>query len=145
MTSDRPKIVTGVDGSEASKDALRWAARQADVTDGRLQVILAWRQPVTYGYPPDYSDADFEKDARQTLDTVLSDVLGTPSTVPVDARVIEGHAAPILLEAAHDADLLVVGSHGHGAFIGMLMGSTSQHCVHHATCPVVVVRHPSKP
>jgi nucleotide-binding universal stress UspA family protein len=50
-------------------------------------------------------------------------------------------APAILLRAAEGADLLVVGSRGHGAFAGMLLGSVSQHCVHHASCPVVVVRH----
>lgn len=145
MTSQQPTIVVGVDGSEASAEALRWAAGQAELTSGRLQVIIAWRQPVTYGVPADYSDVDFENEARRKAETVLGEVLGTQPAVPVDTQVTEGHAAPILVEAARGADLLVVGSHGHGAFVGMLLGSTSQHCAQHASCPIVIVRHRAQP
>ena len=62
-TQERPIIVVGVDGSEASKDALAWAAEQARVTSAELLAITAWRPPTTYGYPADYSDVDFEIDA----------------------------------------------------------------------------------
>lgn len=141
MTSQQPTIVVGVDGSETSADALRWAAGQAELTGGRLHVITAWHRPVTYGDPADYSDVDFEKEARRKAATVLGEVLGTQPAVPVDTQVIEGHAAPALVGAARQADLLVVGSHGHGAFVGMLLGSTSQHCAQHASCPIVIVRH----
>ena len=140
MTSRKPLIVVGVDGSEASNNALRWAARQAELTDAELQVIIAWRPPTTYGVPADYSEVDFEGEARKTVDAAVGKVLGAQPAVPVLTRVIAGHAAPALMDAAREADLLVVGSHGHGTFTGMLLGSTSQHCVHHSPCPVVVVR-----
>jgi nucleotide-binding universal stress UspA family protein len=145
MTNHQPTIVVGVDGSEASAEALRWAAGQAEQTGARLQVITAWRQPVPYGVPVDYSDVDFEKEARRKAETVLAEVLGSEPVVPVETQVSEGHAAPILVDAARGADLLVVGSHGHGAFVGMLLGSTSQHCAQHASCPIVIVRHPARP
>jgi nucleotide-binding universal stress UspA family protein len=109
MTSDRPTIVVGVDGSDASKDALLWAAGQAALTASKLQVILAWRHPVTYGYAPDYGDVDFEGEARQRLDEVLDEVLGGDPPESLETRVAEGHAAPILCDAAQAADLLVVG------------------------------------
>lgn len=144
MSGHQPNIVVGVDGSEASADALRWAAGQAELTGGRLHVIIAWRPPVTYGIPAEYADVDFEKEARRKAETVLGEVLGTQPAVPVDTQVTEGHAAPILVKAASGADLLVVGSHGHGAFVGMLLGSTSQYCAEHANCPVVIVR-PTQP
>lgn len=88
----------------------------------------------------EYSDVDFAASARETLDTEIGAALGPEKHLSVETRVEEGHPAPILLAAAQGADLLVVGSHGHGAFAEMLLGSTAQHCVHHAPCPVPVVR-----
>jgi nucleotide-binding universal stress UspA family protein len=83
---------------------------------------------------------DFEAWATQQLETSVAATLGDSPDIPVETSVIEGQPAPVLLDAASDADLLVVGSHGHGRFAGMLMGSVSTHCVEHASCPVVVVR-----
>lgn len=130
----------GLDGSPASKEALRWAVGQAKVVGAELLAVMAWRQPVSYGYLPDYSDADLEGDARKRLEQTVAEVLSADPAVPVTASVVDGHPAPVLIEAARGAELLVVGSHGHGAFVGMLLGSVSQHCVQHAPCPVVVVR-----
>lgn len=144
MTSQQPVIVVGVDGSEASMDAFRWAFRQAELTNGRLRAISAWRQPVTYGMPVDYSDVDFEKEARRTLETALADALGTQSEVPVETVVAEGHPARVLVDAAEGADLLAVGSRGHGAFAGMVLGSTGQYCAQHAPCPIVIVPHQTR-
>lgn len=134
------RIVVGVDGSEASQAALRWAARQAQLTGERLVVVAAWEYPTSFGWAPAYpSDWDPEGDARKALAEVVDQVLGAERP-EVDLEVAEGHPAPILVEASQDADLLVVGSRGHGAFAGMLLGSVSEHCVSHAHCPVVVVR-----
>lgn len=143
MAGQGPKIVVGVDGSKASVEALRWAVDQAEQTGGHVKAIVAWRQPVTYGMPADFSDVDFENEARHRTEMVISDVLGSRESVPVELCVTEGHAAPILVDASRDADLLVVGSHGRGTFSGMLLGSTSLHVAHHATCPVVIVRAPA--
>ena len=139
---ERPVIVVGVDGSEASKQALVWAAGQARLTAAELHVIVAWRTPVTYGYPADYTDVDFAARARKELEKTVSDVLGADPAVPVVLQVAEGHPAHVLTDAAESAALLVVGSRGHGAFAGMLLGSTSQHCIAHAPTPVVVIRQP---
>ena len=136
----RPVIVIGVDGSEPSKDALRWAAKQAELTGAELHAVTAWRFPPTYGYPVDYSDVDFAAQARKTLVEVVAETLGQTPPVPVTARVIEGHPAAVLIDASRSADLRVVGSRGRGAFTGILLGSVSQQCVLHATCPVLVVR-----
>jgi nucleotide-binding universal stress UspA family protein len=141
MSKREPTVVVGVDGSPASADALRWAAGQAGLTGVRLQVIIAWHRPVTYGIPADYSDVDFATQARRKAETMLGEVLGAEPAVPVDLQVTEGHAAPVLVEASRGADVLVVGSHGHGAFVEMLLGSTSQHLAQHASCPLVIVRH----
>jgi nucleotide-binding universal stress UspA family protein len=54
--------------------------------------------------------------------------------------VVQGHPAQVLLDASAGAELLVIGSRGHGGFVGAMLGSVGQHCVHHATCPVVIIR-----
>ena len=134
-------IVVGVDGSQASKDALRWAARPARLTSAELRVIMAWRQPVSYGYTAEYSDVDFEAEALTLLGQIVDEVIGTGDSLPIRRETRQGHPAQVLVAESEGADLLVVGSRGHGAFAGMLLGSTSQHCVQHATVPVTVVDH----
>ena len=136
MTSDRDVIVVGVDGSPCSLEALRWAARQAELTGAELHAVMAWSLPEIYGYVP----RDFAGETREALADAIQQALGAPPRVPVIAQVVEGHAAEALIDASRGAQLLVVGSHGHGSFTGMLLGSVSQHCVGHAHCPVVVIR-----
>ncbi|KAE8764850.1 universal stress protein [Georgenia thermotolerans] len=135
-----PLIVVGVDGSESSKAALRWAARQAELTGAELWAVQAWQPPSTYGMPVDYSNADFEAQVGESLRGTIVAALGERPDVPVSPQVVEGHPAAVLTQAAQQADLLVLGSHGRGAFAGMLLGSVSQHCVQHAPCPVLVTR-----
>ncbi|MCU4186894.1 universal stress protein [Acidiferrimicrobium sp. IK] len=143
-TSDTPSrgksgiVVVGVDGSEPSKEALRWAAEQARLVGARLRVVLSWELPSVAYMAPLPAGLDFDKDAHRVLDEEIAGVLGQPD-VDIEKVVAEGHPAPVLLELSKDADLLVVGSRGHGEFAGMLLGSVSEHCVSHATCPVVVV------
>jgi nucleotide-binding universal stress UspA family protein len=86
---------------------------------------------------------DLEDDARHGLKETVEQVIGAAEEpARVQTEILEGPPALMLLKAAEGAEVLVVGSRGHGAFAGMLLGSVSQHCVHHATCPIVVVRHP---
>lgn len=139
----QPSIVVGVDGSETSKDALRWAARQAELTGAQLEAVTVWQLPVSYGAARDFAGVDFAEEAEETLRAAVGEVLGASPRVPVAQRVIEGHPGRVLLEASLHAALLVVGSRGRGGFTGMLLGSVSQHCVQHAVCPVVVIRHPA--
>ena len=134
-------IVVGIDGSEPSMSALRWAVRQAELTGARLRVVMCWEYPVTYGWAPPYPEGfDPEDDVSRCIDQAVEAVVPKTSTVDVERVVIEGHPAPTLVEAAKDAALLVVGTRGHGGFFGLLLGSVSEHCVTHAPCPVVVVR-----
>jgi nucleotide-binding universal stress UspA family protein len=137
------RIVVGVDGSDESKAALRWAARQARLTGAELEAVISWHIPSTaYGVPmATLTSYDFAPGAEETLTHVLEEVLGEEDAKRVSTVVEEGHPALILLAEAKGADLLVLGSRGHGAFTGMLLGSVSEHCVAHAPCPVVVVRH----
>jgi nucleotide-binding universal stress UspA family protein len=138
-------IVVGVDGSEPSLKALRWAAQQARLTGATLRVLTTWEVATGTGWVPTFPvDYDPQAVARQALDEAITETLGADPDVAVERIVKEGHAAPILLAAAKDADLLVVGSHGHGAFAGMLIGSVSEHLVRHAPCAIVVV-HCDKP
>jgi nucleotide-binding universal stress UspA family protein len=140
-TSQR-RIVVGVDGSESSLAALRWAVRQAELTGAPLEIVSAWEWPVSYSgwetpEPPDYDPAG---EARQQLDKAVSAVLTPGNAIEVRQSVIEGHAAPVLEALSETADLVVVGSHGHGELVGLLLGSVSEHCATHCHCPVVVIR-----
>ena len=138
-------IVVGVDGSEPSLQALRWSARQARLTGATLRVVTTWEVSTGTGWAPLFPvDYDPEAVAKHVLDEAIADTLGDTPEIQVGRVVEEGHAAPVLLAAARGADLLVVGSHGHGAFAGMLLGSVSEHVVRHAPCAVVVV-HCDKP
>jgi len=141
--NERPTIVVGVDGSEPSRRALRWAARQATLTGAGLNVVTTWEFPATYGWAPPYPPGfDPEGDTRRAAQQTVDEVLGASPGVPVELTVVEGHPAPVLVEKSEGAELVVVGSRGHGAFAGLLLGSVSEHCAAHALCPVVVVRHP---
>jgi nucleotide-binding universal stress UspA family protein len=141
-TTTRHPIVVGVDGSQSSLAALRWAVRQAGLAGAPLEAVSAWEWPASYSgwetpLPPDYDPAD---EARRQLDKAVSAVLTPGDAIEVRRSVIEGHPAPVLEALSKTADLLVVGSHGHGELAGMLLGSVSQHCVTHCHCPVVVIR-----
>lgn len=135
-----PTIVVGVDGSPSSVEALRWAAHQAELTGGEVHALTSWRLPTTYGWIPSVADFDWAGNARQTLDRAIKEALDESAAQRVRPEVAEGHAASVLLRAARNADLLVVGSRGHGEVAGMFLGSVAQHVVTHATCPVLVVR-----
>jgi nucleotide-binding universal stress UspA family protein len=141
-----PRIVAGVDGSPSSVEALRWAVRQAGLTGGTVDAVTGWQFPVStggYGWAPGTVDgADYAEIAEKTLADAISAAADRRSEVTVRPLVVQGHPAQVLLEAADGADLLVVGSRGHGGFAGALLGSVSQYCVHHARCPVVVIRGP---
>jgi nucleotide-binding universal stress UspA family protein len=142
---DKNRIVVGVDGSAPADAALRWGVRQAELTGGSVDAVIAWEYPASmagYGMAPvpDYDDSAFREIAEKTLTEAISNVVDPASEVRVRPQVVEGIAAGMLLTAAQGAGLLVVGSRGHGGFAGALLGSVSQHCVHHAHCPVVVIR-----
>jgi nucleotide-binding universal stress UspA family protein len=139
------QIVVGVDGSPASSAALRWAVNEAEVTGDSVLAVIAWQYPVAaggYGWAPVAMDdgIDMQAIAEKTLAEAVDQVAKPGSAVMIEQRVVEGYAPGVLLDAAAGADLLVVGSRGHGTFADALLGSVSQHCAHHAKCPVVIVR-----
>lgn len=139
-TTPRSRIVVGVDGSEPSKAALRWAVRMAPVTGGTIEAVSVWSYPTTFGLgmglPSDWRP---DLDAATSLDTTLDEVFGSDRPAGLTTTVREGGAAQELLDVSADAGMLVVGSRGHGGFTGLLLGSVSAACAEHATCPVLVI------
>lgn len=137
------RIVVGVDGSPGSESALHWAVREARLRGATVDVVHAWTYPyiadVAYLSRASLDRAEVEASAKEVLAETLHRVLGEATDVRVEEVVSEGSAAHVLTETAKGADLLVVGTRGHGGFSGLLLGSVSQQAVHHAPCPVVVV------
>lgn len=137
------KIVVGVDGSDGSLHALRWAAAEARVHGARLAAVASWH-PSAVSSLPAWGVAEPVSDALDVLhaglvETLEAEGIGGSAGPQVDPVVVEGHPAAALIDASTDADLLVVGTRGHGGFAGMVLGSVGQHVTSHATCPVVVV------
>jgi nucleotide-binding universal stress UspA family protein len=139
-------IVVGVDHSEGAKEALRFAFEEAKLRRATLRVVHAWQ----YGYvgatglegayPALGGDIKELRDGAETaLEETLRDLIPETGTVEIERRVVEGRPAVVLVDESQGTDLLVVGSRGHGGFTGLLLGSVSQQCAHHAPCPVVIV------
>jgi nucleotide-binding universal stress UspA family protein len=150
------RIVVGVDGSQASKDALSWAVAEARLRGDSVVAIHAWTPPypaasVAYptaaafpGAPVAPVDDDLADAMRKGAEELLAQAASQaePGDVPIEQRLVDGPAASALIEAAKGAELVVVGSRGHGGFTGLLLGSVSQQVANHAPCPVVIVRAP---
>jgi nucleotide-binding universal stress UspA family protein len=141
------RVVVGIDGSQPSYRALHWAVNEAVSRNARLDVVNAshYHLPVAppFGLIVAADRDELDKASRRLLEEMVGGALRRGEARPPDVELIASpsSAARALLETADGADLLVVGSRGRGAFRGMLLGSVSQQCVHHARCPVVVV-HP---
>jgi nucleotide-binding universal stress UspA family protein len=140
-----PVVVVGVDGSDNSRDAVRWALGQATLIGGSLRAVATWRWPTWLIRLPPGADvrvdpARIPAETARILTEVLDEVRAEYPDVPLTEHVIEGPAGPALLSQSEDADLLVVGARGRAAYPGMLLGSVAEHCVRHGPCPVVVVR-----
>jgi nucleotide-binding universal stress UspA family protein len=146
-------IVVGVDGSEGAAEALSWALGEARLRGAGLRVVHAWSVPLVLSIPsadafgvpaPAGSMEEVRTALHQEADNVLQGVLEgiDADDVELEGHVVEGRVVRVLVEAANDADILVVGSRGLGGFTGLLLGSVSQQCAHHAPCPLVIV--PSK-
>lgn len=133
------RIVVGVDGSPDSLSALRWAADYAKATGLGVEIICAYDA----AFPDPYSGTvlvqadEIERIAKESLQHIID--AAELDGIDVEAIARPGHAPVVLLEAAKEAPLLVVGSRGHGALASMLLGSTSRAILHHPPCPVVVV------
>ncbi len=137
---ERPRIVVGVDGSEPSKAALRWAIHQARLTGAVVEAVTAWQVPANTGWMPPADIPDYADNARAVLTEAVAETRAVDPEVEVRPRVVQGRAAQVLVDAAQGAGLLVVGNRGHGGLAEALLGSVGLYCVHHAPCPVVVMR-----
>jgi nucleotide-binding universal stress UspA family protein len=153
-------IVVGVDGSPGSDAALRWALAEAKLRGVGLRVVTAYQVPQlalggpVVGAPGVFPTAVSEDDlgrlrsastaeAERVVDDALARI-GTNASeaVEIESGAVEGPPAETLIEAARGAELLALGSRGHGGFVGLLLGSVSQQCAQHPPCPVVIVPHP---
>ena len=137
-------VVIGHDGSTCAQEALRWAARLAKRADLDLHVVRGWSMttaPRPSSWEPGFVPplTDWEKAVHDELNSHIA-AAGLDPAVRVHSHVV--HRAPVraLLSAAEGADLLVVGARGEGGFSGLLLGSVSDQLVHHAPCPVTVIR-----
>lgn len=145
-------IVVGLDGSDASKEALLWALAEARLRRTGIKVVRAWEYPFV---PPamdpfpagpvaevggELDTEGLRRNHETRLAALVSELAGESPDVEIELVVVEGHPAEVLVEAAEGAELLVVGSRGHGGFTGLLLGSVSQAAAQHARCPVVIAR-----
>lgn len=137
-------IVVGIDGSEHSLDAFRWAAEQAAALGCPLHAVTTYSTPImSTGYEMAVVDpADLQAAADAMLEAAVDTLRkeGRLEGVTVDTTAVEGHAGERLITLSADARQLVVGSRGHGGFMGLLLGSVTTYVVNHARCPVTVVR-----
>ncbi|MFU8853515.1 universal stress protein [Micromonospora sp. SL1-18] len=140
-------VVVGVDGSALSQAAIEFAAEEAAVRGARLHAVHAYTHPTSSG-PGDMLPLVYEESMlRDEEDRILAESLTGLSDrhpqVPLTREVVHGRAAAVLTEAARTAQLVVVGAHGRSGLTGLLLGSVSQGVLHHADCPVAVVRSPT--
>ena len=140
-------IVVGIDHSEQAKKALRFALEEAKLRNAKLRVVHAWQYGTIGttgigGYTPVVgADVNEVREAAEhVLEDTLRESLSDTDSVEIERRVVEGRPAGVLVNESGDADMLVVGSRGHGGFAELLLGSVSQQVSHHAACPVVIVR-----
>jgi nucleotide-binding universal stress UspA family protein len=151
-------IVVGVDGSPESKNALRWAGEEARLRGASVRAIHVYDDPIlrweAYG-PPEGAmftseqfaeleeglrsrAAEVQGQAEALVERAVAE-LGAIDDVKVDTVALRGRPASTLIEESKDADLLVVGSRGHGGFKELVLGSVSHQCAQHAVCPIVIL------
>ncbi|MGX1161268.1 nucleotide-binding universal stress UspA family protein [Arthrobacter sp. SLBN-100] len=138
------RIVVGVDGSEASIEALRQAQRLAVQLGAKVSANAYWDYPQVYSGYTMMGIEGFEERAGQILDEAVRTAFGDETPSNVISSPVRGHPRESLIEASRDADMVVVGRRGHGGFGGLLLGSVSSALVAHAHCPVLVVHTPEE-
>jgi nucleotide-binding universal stress UspA family protein len=137
-------IVVGVDGSEASVEALKHAQGLAVCVGAHLVVLACWDYPPVYDGYVAVGINDFDVRAGEVLKESVAKAFGAATPVNIETRLVQGRPRHSLIDASRTADMLVVGRRGHGGFGGLLLGSVSSACVAHAHCPVLVVHTPEK-
>ncbi|VXC22276.1 Universal stress protein family [Arthrobacter sp. 9AX] len=141
MAPEPPKILVGVDGSDACIEALRVAGALAGPLGAPVEAWACWDVPPGYGIYLMVGTEGFKYAAKEVLEHTLQTAFGGERPESFRARLVQGKAAPILIEGTRDASLLIVGRRGHGSFVP---GSVSSACVSHAHCPVLVVHDTGK-
>ncbi|SEG95176.1 Nucleotide-binding universal stress protein, UspA family [Actinacidiphila yanglinensis] len=138
------RIVVGVDGSDPSLHALRWADRQALLTGASLEAVMAWEMPASFGWggavpglPEGY---DMGESAARALREAVDNALPPERAAAANPVTVMGNPAQVILDRGEGAELIVVGVRGHGTFRATLLGSVSHTVTLHASCPVVVIR-----
>lgn len=144
------EIVVGVDGSEESRAALAWAVEEGRLRQAPVLAIHAWEVPMvpapTGLVPPSVEVVgdltELREDAADLVETMVREIAGDAADVEIRPLTVEDKPVNALLDAAerNDAQMIVVGSRGHGGFVSLLIGSTSDQVARHATCPVVIHR-----
>jgi nucleotide-binding universal stress UspA family protein len=141
--SDALRVVVGVDASDASRAALRWAARYAEFIGAPLEVVHCWHLAHEYAWiQPLPAPADPTELAQRALDEMVHEIVEPEGVASVKTLVVEGQAAKTLIEMVDSNCVLVVGDCGDRGIDGLLIGSVSRQCTAHAPCTVVVVRSP---
>jgi nucleotide-binding universal stress UspA family protein len=136
-------IVVGIDGSEHGEAALAFAAEEAALREAHLLIVCAWENPMVVspmGFCPAEMFEGLAENARSIAEAAVARVAELQPLGTCEGKAVEGHPAAVLLKEAEQANMIVVGSRGRGGFASLLLGSVSKRVVHHAPCPVVVVR-----
>ena len=139
------RIVVGVDGSEGGERALRWAAGEAERRGGTVEAVIGWTwDGIDTGLGTPTNPSGAKELAEKTLTRTVTAVTTVYPNVAIAAEAVQAGPATALIRAARDADLLVLGSHGHGRLYHAVVGSVTEECIRAATCPVVVVPVPHR-
>jgi len=142
------KILVGVDGSDNSIAALKWAAELASKEGAHIDILTSWQTPfptvelIAIGFNLDMSEINDRpaQIAQFRLEKAISAVYGEPHPKGIDFIIEEGYPGLVLVERSAHVDLLVLGNRGHNPMVETLLGSISAHCIAHAHCPVVIVK-----
>ena len=144
LVDELQPIVIGVDGSESSRGALRWAIAEAALHGARLEALHAWRTPMIFvplAYSPELVEMGRMDEAAVAFIDRELDAVGADADcgIVIDRTAVEGYAAHALIDASRHAQLVVVGRHGQGGFPHEVIGPKAVQVAHHAACPVTVV------
>ena len=136
------KIIVGVDGSEASLEALRKARYLAEPLNAQIEAVGCWEFPRMYDGYLMMGIGGFKESAEKVLNQAVTSVFGSATPNNVKINLVQGNPKTALVKTSKNADLLIVGRRGHGGLGGLLIGSVSSSCIAHAKCPVLVVHAP---
>jgi len=138
------RIVVGIDGSDGSYLALDWALREAELRGASVRLVHGWAFVASTMDPTGAALAECERAGEEILGEAVARVKASHPKISVTSELRSTSPSEALIEASHDADLVVVGTRGRGGFVGLLLGSVSHQVVHHAVCAVAVIPSPKQ-